>query len=208
MSLNYDNAVTLMATIEIQRVNGRHNQEVWANCSAPSYDTDETGHLIVDQVTGLPLGAGSCGTAFCAAGWSAQLAGKRLHWTVKDHDDVAGGWLFDATRTTDGDAISTVACEWLGLPVGAQSPEVEWNVYLADEQAKADEYGDHWSTALNAPALFDETNTVDDLYWGFAYWMGGDEQANYERLIIDAALRAVDLQVAEVERQKEARRDK
>lgn len=160
---NLSNAVELMARIEIESLNGRWNQEEWGQLLADDsseISLTEDHDLIVDSVTNLPVGWGTCGSGMCAAGWANTLAGNRMIW------EEIGDLTFramDAKRSGDDkqERVPVLACEWLGIP---------W--FPSKMDAEESGLGDLWyHEPVIGPLLFDTDNTIDMLYEQLGLWL-------------------------------------
>lgn len=127
--VNTENFVDLFAHIEIARLNGRHDQGNWGDLDFSALPLPERAQMmerlageevVFDVDRGVPVGMGSCGTSFCAAGWGALLSGARLRW------DRISDFEFTTTRTHEGTPVWEAASLWLGIPF---EPGRSWEVY-------------------------------------------------------------------------------
>lgn len=186
MALNMDNAVTLLARIEIESINDRWNQDVWGLIVDPPLDQNR--EVIVDDLTGLPLGFGSCGTGMCAAGWACTIAGLRPVW------EHGGGGEFETNNVRDGRRIPVAAAAWLGIDWLSESEE---EFFTTGVGGRVDD--PRWNNNLNAPALFAAGNRIGDLYRHMASWMDEPDEVAL-RVAVEA--RIEEMQKEAVARQK------
>lgn len=191
MSLNYQNAVDLMARIEIENLNNRWDQTHWGMLRIA--DSEPQGDIIVDK-DGKVLGVGSCQTGMCAAGWACTISGDPsmvIHWEKIDT------FLYGGNYTVDGTHLADAACRWLGIPDVGE---------VGDE---ADDDGDpRWSYVEGYPRLFDGPNAIGDLYREMSLWMVDDyAQAQAAQRDNEARLRAdVERRVRQMQEEAVAKR--
>ena len=140
---NLQRGVDVLARIEIARLDNRWRQDHWGYLNVEDFSPQRGsgGEVLIDEVTGLPLGIATCNTAFCAAGWALTMGGIKMRW----EEHVNGGWI--AEETSDGGSISATACDWLGI----ERPEV-----VDDDE--------RWSLFEDMPRLFKPYNTIDQMY--------------------------------------------
>ena len=136
MTFNIEKAVEVLAQIEYTPQ--AYNQRMWGRSKTGE---PVKGDPIVDS-NGNVVGYGSCNTAFCFAGWAAQLDG----WTLSFRQTAISG-RYDAHIASKGDdrqPISGIGVQLLGIPSAVIDP-------------------DAWVSG-SQPRLFDEANTLEDVY--------------------------------------------
>lgn len=157
MVFNLNLAVNVLVQIERSQRDRRDRpgweQNAWGRIHNATINVD----TVFDEKTGLPVGVGSCTTAYCAGGWALHLSGIKLQWTAAPFSN--GPMELIALTTRDGDPIEEKAREVLGIP-GPDDPDY-------DE--------DRWDTDEDMPALFAANNSIDVLYYEVAALAHMDE---------------------------------
>lgn len=97
------------------------------------------GDMLVDKITGLPMGTASCKTGMCMAGWGLTLGGVRLNWELADVVDGISHFIVE--RTADGASVAEAGAAYFGIERGT----------------------DLWPEYDEMPRLFSTGNTFEDL---------------------------------------------